>query len=784
MVNSNIIQILYNSAKFIGEYASEKGLDIGSGLIWKVAKHHIKKDSFSIKLYTTVEKFVQSKVDSTDYEITAPVCEIICDSLSKVGYISTDAYQKIRNIIQDYSLNIASLDLLNNELMNIIVREDDLRIILWNNDIIHITEMLEAIQYDLLKGGKTGIKHDNDATADISTPNNIIPSFENKVNLTEIPSPIDLIGRSSIIDSIRNLFDKNDIISLRADGGAGKTAIAIELINRIKKEIIRKESTFKHVAWIISTGNLHDDLLSALKNEKEITTYLQLYPTFIVIDNMDTPPNREALHNLYSIVGNTKVLLTSRAEIPGVKQVELSALKEEQALIVFYKYYLHFGYGDIPDLAIIENRFDKYYAENIIKASFFNILLMELIAKAAYKEKRSLAEVWESIEKEPENLSSQASIETEHAHSHLVNGRSEDKEMKVQDQIRRLYRLSALNSEEQEIMEFITIFPVGVCIYKAILEEAGFNIDSITHLEDLGWIKYNASQYGYEVHPLILRSLNLQRDKNENKLDIKKYHRVISALSNTPEQMLGEITILVSNYSKICETICDEIMSQNWLYYDAVDLFIEMGSYYGESPLYGNYYFKPITAQKSVELLKHALKILYSSQNEQDNVKIIDVAIKIIKILKISDDKEGVITLIEEFPRLFERVPESTSSDICMMFDHIGNVLSYYNRNEESISFYQSAVKMGKDIFYKSIPCSAISYSHLAAAFAELGRSELAVANYKKAIEISEKILGEHHFYTASLYRALGLHYYNMEEDKLAEEYINKFNGVEQSYII
>ena len=123
----------------------------------------------------------------------------------------------------------------------------------------------------------------------------------------------------------------------------------------------------------------------------------------------------------------------------------------------------------------------------------------------------------------------------------------------------------------------------------------------------------------------------------------------------------------------------------------------------------------------------------------------------------------GVITLIEEFPRLFERVPESTSSDICMMFDHIGNVLSYYNRNEESISFYQSAVKMGKDIFYKSIPCSAISYSHLAAAFAELGRSELAVANYKKAIEISEKILGEHHFYTASLYRALGLHYYNME---------------------
>ena len=112
------------------------------------------------------------------------------------------------------------------------------------------------------------------------------------------------------------------------------------------------------------------------------------------------------------------------------------------------------------------------------------------------------------------------------------------------------------------------------------------------------------------------------------------------------------------------------------------------------------------------------------------------------------------------------------------------NVLSYYNRNEESISFYQSAVKMGKDLFYKSIPCSAISYSHLAAVFAELGRSELAVANYKKAIEISEKILGEHHFYTASLYRALGLHYYNMEEDKLAEEYINKFNGVEQNYII
>lgn len=790
MVNPKIIQVFGYLGKFIGEYAFEKGLNIGNGLIWKAVKPLIKKDTLSIKLYTIVEKFVQKQVNSLDYDVTGPICEIISDSLYRHGLITGSAYQEICRNLQSYSLNISSLEIINSELNEIILQDEELRNYIWNSDFIHIMEGLESIKNVISADIKTGIQSDNTAT-DISQRK--LSSLDNRVNLTDIPSPIDLIGRTALIKQIREFFNEYHIISIKADGGSGKTAIATKLINIVKEEIINKESSYKHVAWIISTGNLVNDFRLAINNDgaalsylhDDYFTYFQSHPTFIVIDNMDIPPNSKEIRYLNSIAGKTKILITSRAEISGVKQVELSKLEEEQALIVFYKYYLHFGYGDIPNQDIIKKRYDNNYAINIIKSSFFNILLMELIAKAAYKEKLPLKKVWESIVEDPDNISSRASIDTEHAISHsFVCRSSKDREMKIQDQIRRLYRMPALNDEQQQIMNFITLFPTGICIYRIILEEAGFSIDNIFHLEELGWIKYNSCQYGYEVHPLIIRSLSLQRDKTEIKFDIKKYSKLIFFLANEPERIVGDFTIIVNNYLKICETICNAIMERNWLYYDAVNLFIQTGSYYGDSPLFGNYYYKSITAQKSIQLLKYALNILLFSNNEGKETEIANIVAKIVRILKIEDDKEGVITFIEEFPQITERIPKCASADICMAFNHIGNVLSYYKRYEEAITFYQFAINIGGDMYYKSIPCIAINYLHLASAYSDLGKNKMSVKCCKDAISICEKTLGKYHEYTASLYRILGLQYYIMGDDEKAEEYINKYNVGDRSDII
>ena len=287
--------------------------------------------------------------------------------------------------------------------------------------------------------------------------------------LTTIPSSIDLIGRAEDIQTICDLLEKNDIVAIHAGGGVGKTALAVKVANQIKKDVVSKDSPFKHVAWITSTGNLKDDLTvlnipsvikvrSAEDKFQAASAFLQDTPTFLVIDNMDEPPTDDEIDHLNTIAGKTKILITTRADIPNVDEVyDLNVLDPEPALILFYRC---FKKNKKLSLSIIkENQGDIHFAESIIEATGRNALFIELIGKMAYADHMDLDSLWLKLNNNIFSQDSNYTIRTDHAKSHYGN------KDKLLVQIQKLYKMSKLSERQKEIVSFISLFPAEHSIF-------------------------------------------------------------------------------------------------------------------------------------------------------------------------------------------------------------------------------------------------------------------------------------------------------------------------------
>ena len=322
-----------------------------------------------------------------------------------------------------------------------------------------------------------------------------------KLSLTTIPSPVNLIGRDNDISAVKGLLDKHPIVSIHADGGVGKTAIALRIINDTKSEIDRGRSHFKHIAWIRSTGDLKNDL-SALDipgvessgsvddKFKAAKSFLEANPTFLVIDNMDIPPSTRDKDDMNTISGGTKILITTRIKIKNFQQYPLGRMDKQDAITLFYKHYL-----DITDAPKTDDMPDRSYAEKIVEAASCNALLIELIAKmACWEYGKRLDELWVKLEKDVLGTDSEIDIDTEHADSHKYEALSED-DLKLQGQIRNLYRMSGLDDNRQELIRFIAAFPAEKIIFANAFKWAGFSVTDLKYLTDRGWIEKSGEGY-------------------------------------------------------------------------------------------------------------------------------------------------------------------------------------------------------------------------------------------------------------------------------------------------
>lgn len=159
---------------FLCAYAAEKGLDIGIGTTWKTLRNKLDTKSPAGELYNLIEALVNSQIrykenvpkdyrkKSIDFDILAPVCEIICDSVEKNGKISQDAYIKTKSFLDGHKMCIASIEVLNDDLTSRILKNEVLRNNLWNEYLINVVNEQhdENRQLDLIGRGVKNIQEE------------------------------------------------------------------------------------------------------------------------------------------------------------------------------------------------------------------------------------------------------------------------------------------------------------------------------------------------------------------------------------------------------------------------------------------------------------------------------------------------------------------------------------------------------------------------------------------------------------------------------------------------
>ena len=601
---------------------------------------------------------------------------------------------------------------------------------------------------------------------------------------TIIPVSIDLIGRDRDIVSIRELLVQNDIVFIHANGGVGKTAVAVKIANDIKKEIVSGNSQYHHVAWITSTGDLKSDITgldisaaNSVKTKEEkykiVSTFLQITPTFLIIDNMDTPSTPDEINKLNTIAGKTKILITSRADIPIGKPYELKDLDSDSALLLLYRYYRK---GKDLTIDQIMKQDDYFCAQNIVKAATYNALFIELIGKMAYQDHWKLDELWKELEKDIFGQDSKHVIATVHGDDGKLLGH-----------IQKLYQISKLSAKQKEIMSFITLFPAEHSIFFDVFEWAGletdnqnfflivFNIirggwktiDNLSVLENLGWIVRD--EEGYLIHTIIKKSLELQIGKDT--FNEKKYKKLIQKLSETYRYMPGDmIYTKIRERIIIPETICGLLQSKGSrkkntyvLYNNIGNIFINQGDY--EKAL--QYYNMALQiCERSLSNGHSFMATLYNNIAlvYQKRGAYVDALEKNKKSLLIIEKKYG------------QRYPHKAVHyhNIASDYTGIGNIekaLEYY---EEALKYYKRVLEIQKNLLRSNQSEIADTYYNMGLALFSQGLCneamnnrekakdyfEKALKNYKRSQEIFEKVLSPGHSTIAELSYVIGQVYY------------------------
>ncbi len=584
------------------------------------------------------------------------------------------------------------------------------------------------------------------------------------ISLTIIPASVDLIGREDDVTAIRSALTENNVVSLRADGGFGKTAVATRIINDVKGEIELGETLFKHVAWITSNRDLKSDL-SDLKDPsteaaesiderfKTVCAFLEDNSTFLIIDNMDYLPSPDEINILNTVSGRTKILITTRIKIDRFKQYPLKPIEKKDAISLFYKHYLN-----NTEIITADNRTEERYIEKIVEAASSNALLVELIAKMAYWEYTgNLKHLWGKLDKDVFGINSEIDIETEHADSHKYGVLSEG-DLKLQEQIRNLYRISGLDETKQEFIRFIAIFPAETIIFGDVFKWAGFKISDMKFLADRGWIEKAGE--GYLIHTMVQGSVILQK----NEFDVEKYENLIKELSNT-DQYMPETMPYCKKAERflILETI-GKLLADKGSQKDSIGtLFYYIGrSYYAQ----GNY-------DNALEYYEKALAISEEASGPEHE-SIAPVYSNIAMVHKEEGNYEKALEYNYKALAIFEKELGNEDSSTATVYNNIAEIYHIQENYVNALEYYTKAIEIFESVYGTDHHRTAISYGNLAEVYHAKGEYDKSLELYEKVISVEEKALGLNHPSTATTYNNVAGVYFSMEEYDKAMEYYEK----------
>ena len=616
-------------------------------------------------------------------------------------------------------------------------------------------------------------------------------------NLTTIPAPSELLGRDQTVSEIQEQLKSSNIVCIHADGGVGKTAVAAVVMDRIRIEVISGSDEFKHFAWITSQGNLIKDLAElnvptteVLHTDEEkldkVKAFLQTAPTFLVLDNMDTKLESDDLALLNTISEKTKVLITSRIHQERINGYKLKELDPDTALAFFYNCYL--GNND-HSLEELKAREDVEFVQKITKAATYNALFIELIGKTARWEYRNkLGNLWKSLKENIFNASSKIDIKGVHSSSHGLS----ESDLKLQNQISKLYALSDLPEKCQEIMNFMAQFPAETSVFDDLLDWAGFDINDLKWLTERAWIEQ--AEDGYLLHTVVRGSVW----KQDIGFDIWKYENLIDKLGYTDEYMpitdgylaigkrLGPVKVICDLISESIGKRLEDFKGNISVLTDAGCLFNNMAYVCRAQGSYDDalkYYLKALEICEKVLGKDHPstataydnLAGVYQGQGNYEDalkyyLKALEICEKVLgqdhpstaatynNLAGIFEDQGNYDDALNYYLKaleIWEKVHGQDHPDTATTYNNLAGVYQAQGNYDDALKYYLKALEICEKVLGKDHPSTATMYNNLAAVYQDQGNYDDALNYYLKALEISKKVFGQGHSLTATTYNNL-----------------------------
>ena len=584
---------------------------------------------------------------------------------------------------------------------------------------------------------------------------------EKALCLTSIPAAFDLIGREKEIQEIRKMLVDSPVVFISGEAGVGKTAIAVSLINEEKKKILLRESNYQYIAWITNWDNIKEGFLmlnipdinrSNRTDEtiQQIANWLQIHPSFIVIDQIDLPLEREDMIFLNTLSGETKILITTRVHNPVFSTFHLRNLDRDSCLMLFYKYYLN-SVEDLSHSRIMERK-DMKYADNIIESVSHNTLLIELIGKMAYSENWKLDILWKKLENDVFGQDSRYAIETAHGD-----------DGSLLKHIQKLYKMSKLSDKQKEIMSFIALFPAEHSIFFDVFEWAGFmddSVDNLGELQKLGWIERDDK--GYLIHTMVKGSIEQQYGKLP--FDEYRYKNLIKELSHIRHYIPSDMDYTIKRERIIVPETISKLLSYNGsenpdtivLYNSQANVYAELG-YYDEAL---KYYQMALKINESVQGPEHPFTAtMYNNMA---------------RVFEDQGDYTAALKYYKEALAINQKTKGMEHPDILSIYSHMATVYSEQGSFKEALNYCKKALVIQEKVLEAENPETAMTYSNIAAVYGEQGNNEEALKYFMKALVIQEKLLGAEHPETARTYSNLAAVYSEQGSFKEALNYCKK----------
>ena len=285
-------------------------------------------------------------------------------------------------------------------------------------------------------------------------------------------------------------------------GGIGKTETAKSVLKKIYSLPCDVTGIYQ-IAWVTYTnGKLKDSLIEAFHDTKGYTDrdeawehiynmiQTQREKLLIVIDNVETIEQNQDIERLGDLP--CRILVTSRTEkIGGLHRCSVDHLPEEDCRDIFYHYYV----GD----------HDNHYLDKILGLIEYHTVMLELLAKTANMEEKTLQEFYELLVQKGFRMSN----EEVGSHHPLLQS-----EKRVTEQLKILFTISKCRIQDKDLLCQLSVIPAIPFQYKAVRNWIEIQHKSqLKYLVKTGWLKSDGKLVStYIMHSVIASAIRFQNE--------------------------------------------------------------------------------------------------------------------------------------------------------------------------------------------------------------------------------------------------------------------------------